>query len=337
MRIVHLVNNLVYGGVQIMAVQKLIDFSLLGHEVALVVFENGPMKKEAIHNGITVKCCKNNDEAKKFITEFKADILHGHSCCGGSEAINIGKEVGMVCGETVHSICSGNKHGNFEIVCSDLLYSLRPQSDLIYWGFNTDRLTPQMSKEHAKEVFHIPQDAYVIARVSRLDGSKLPEQFIEVLSLLDDSVYGIIGGKGEEEDNLKAHAEALKVSHRINFTGASYRVGNMFVAADSIVYPTHDESFCAGVVEPMYQKKPVVCYIRGGMGQHAIHNQTALVGNSPNELAYHVNYLRNNPDIAKSIGEAGFEKCNSLGYWDSVRDAKQHIEVYERELKKIRG
>jgi len=332
MKIMMYVNDLGLGGVQIIAIEKLINFKKLGHEVSLITRENGLASKFLDENSIPLTECKDKESVINTIKEFGPDILHGHSCGGGSEAISFGKELGIVCGETIHSMVPGNKVGDFEVVYNELNSSIRPDSTLIYWGFMTDRITPTMTRDEARDYWEIPKNVYVIGRNGRLDGSKAPKDFIETLKYLPDWVWGLVGGWGPEMDNLQRQASNLGIRERVIFTGARYDVANVIAAMDCVVYPTLDESFCAGVVEPMYQRKPVVCYVRGGMIQHTIHEETALVGNDPGELAKYVAKLIKDTELAAKLGDNAYNKCNQLGYWDAMRDAKEHIELYERHL-----
>jgi len=332
LKIVHFCNSLHLGGVEIMSTQKLIDFKALGHEVTMCTYEDGYASKYLTDADIHIEYCKNREHAIGFIKEFSADIIHGQSCGGGSEGVEVGRQLGIIHGETIHSMAHGSPLGNFEVVYNDINHRNRPGSTLIYWGFNVDRLKPTLTREEARERWGIPKDVYLIARNGRLDGSKAPADFIETLARLPEWVWGLCGGWGPEGDNLMRQAHRLNVLKRLKFTGAQYSVGDTFVGADCIVYPTHDESFCAGVIEPRWQWKPVVCYVRGGMAQHCIHEETCLVGNSPDELASHVTRLIQDTQLAADIGRKGYEICEKHGYWDHMRDAKQHIELYTKVL-----
>jgi len=342
------VNELDYGGVQVIAATRLSDFRKLGHDVLLTYFKDGPVLKILEENGIPHTQVGSDSDLFETVIAFSPDVLHGHTCDQGTRLSpligELRKQIRFVYGETLHSIAKNEPRDDFNVVHTQVAKSLNPHATFIPWGMDTDRLTPTIGYEEYRRKWGIPKGALVIGRNSRLDGSKLPYQFLEVLSILKGMekrenilAYGVLGGEGPERDGLLEYARNLNIAERLTVPGGGYNAGDILSGTDIIVYPTHDESFCAGVVEPMYLRKPVTCYLKGGMGQHVIHGDTALVASDARTLASHVLSLARNPEAAKRMADRAFNLCERLGYWDRMRDSKAHIEMYERSLEGRNG
>lgn len=337
LKILWVVNSMkALGGVEVMTIERLNGFRNLGYEVGLATYTPGELCN-LLDKDIPVHHIANTGvdypHIEDVVDAYGYNILHGHSCGGGADPTKV-KVPGVVVGETIHSPCGGiNPDADFEVVHTDLVHAMRPNSTLIYYGFNLDRLRPTMSKAEYRKKYNIPQETYVIGRCGRLDHSKDPMGFLEVLYRLPN-VWGLMGGTGDAYQDLVDRANYLGISNRLVFTGLELNPGNLFQAIDCMVYPTADEAICASSIEAMFVKTPVVCYIRGGMSQHIIHERTALVGNSPVELSHYVTSIIENLHIGTKLSLNAYNRCDELGYWDFNKDLKLHLELYESCLRK---
>ena len=334
LRVIFCPNEMSFGGVSVYNAELSVQFTKMGHTVLLVTYVPAFWSEWAESEGIEVKVIKHENELYDVAKEFKPDIMFGNSCGGGSFICKIGRDLGIVSGEGIHSLVGGsNEYADFEISTSKVLESMRPKCVGIYNGFNPDRLRITISKEEMRKQIGIPEDAFVIGRHGRITGSKLPEHFVYCLHKLP-GIYGILSGIGDEEDNLKKLSYQLGLNNRLFFTGPTYEIGNIDNAMDVFVYPTLDELACMSVSEAILNNIPVVCYIRGGMGELLIHNETCFVANSPDELAHWVNHIRNNPEEGKRIAGNAKNLAVSRGMHDIRRFAQDHLEVFYKALER---
>jgi glycosyltransferase involved in cell wall biosynthesis len=331
-RIVLFPHGLEMSGVSIYCAELAIQLDKLGHKVLIATLSDGIWGDYLRKHNIPVKVLSQQEELEQVAVEFNADILHGNTCCGGSYACSVARKLGIVGGETIHSCVPGaNPEADFEIATSKILEGIRPKCTTIYNAINPDRVAITIDKATMRRHLGIPEDAFVIGRNGRIDHSKLPVVFIDVLSRIPDA-YGILSGDGPHYDDMIGLSERFGVSDRIRLPGLVYNVGNIINAMDVFVYPTADELSCASILEAALVVVPVVCYIRGGMGEIIVHGSTGLVANSVEELVKHVNDIRADPELGHKLATAAKELVLSKGINNLERFAVEHLQVYEKAI-----
>jgi len=67
------------------------------------------------------------------------------------------------------------------------------------------------------------------------------------------------------------------------------------------------EGFGLTVAEALWKKKPVVASAVGGIPTQVIHKHTGLLAHSVEGTAYQIRFLLSHPDIARRLGEQGYE------------------------------
>lgn len=329
MKVMHVVNELTIGGGAVHIHQLLKDTLALGHEAACATFESGPVASWMRDDNIPVFYMKDEQDLHRVIEHWGPHVLHGHTCGGGAFCCPIAREYEIVGGETIHSMVPGtNCDASFEVVEVVGLHKMRPRSTLIPWAFNPQRFQVKRSREEMSLIWNIPPGVPIIGRNGRLDGSKAPDDFVRTLSRLPGA-YGVLVGGGVEADNLKRLSEELGCADRLRMPGFQTELGDFFNMMDVIVYPTHDESVCAGVHEPLFLQKPVVCYPRGGMAETIIHRKTGLHASNVDELVHWTVYCLANPDAAKALGQAGWRMIQQKHQDNPLLEAQRHLELYQ--------
>lgn len=342
MRLLHVVNELTVGGGAVHLTRHLKDHVGLGHYGACITLEWGPCADELLRAGIEVYLLRSYAELDPILRDSALQgttVAHGHSAGGGSEAYPIARKLqaeGLPClgGGHVHSVVAGSDaHSDFEIAEIELMARLRPGIAIIPWAVPPERVSPSAPKAELRTLFQLPLDAPVIGRNGRLDGSKAPDEFVRCLAQLPEC-WGLLSGWGPEYDALRRLAQSLGCSDRLVMPGMCERPGDVFGACDVIVYPTYDESWCAGVVEPLAAAKPVVCYPVGGMNENVVHGETGLHAHSVPDLVESVRYFLGNPEFARQCGQRGKELLERKGALDPVLEAKRHLELYRKVAKR---
>ena len=77
------------------------------------------------------------------------------------------------------------------------------------------------------------------------------DDFIRILSELDEQWHGVIAGVGADEEMLKTLAGTLGVEHRLHFCGLVDPVISCYHAADILVVTSHFEPFGLMVIEAL--------------------------------------------------------------------------------------
>lgn len=109
----------------------------------------------------------------------------------------------------------------------------------------------------------IPQEAYVIGTVCRLEKIKGIQLLIKAIQKLP--VYLIIVGDGPERASLSALASELEISETIRFLGTRSDVPDLLNTFDLFVLPSYSESFGIVVAEALLTATPVVATRTGGI------------------------------------------------------------------------
>jgi len=140
------------------------------------------------------------------------------------------------------------------------------------------------------------------------------------------SEYWIVG-EGPERSTLAALVRRLKLDDQVRFWGAQPRptVLEMLAACDVLVHPSlHDSGGCV-CLEAMATGKPVVCLDLGGPADMV----TDLTGikvaaNNPEQavadLATAMTVLAANPDLRRTMGDAGRKRVRDEYIWEKKGD-----------------
>lgn len=186
----------------------------------------------------------------------------------------------------------------------------------------------QTDASSLREEIEVPQEAYVIGTVCRLE--KVKGISLLVRAIQDLPVFLIIVGDGPESANLSTLVSELGLSERVRLLGARFDVPDLLTAFDLFVLPSYSESFGIVVAEALLTGTPVVATRTGGIpevtneGQHAY-----LVPPGEEEaLARAITWMMEHPAEAQKQGLKGrgfVRKTFSL----EVVVEKQHV-MYQR-------
>jgi glycosyltransferase involved in cell wall biosynthesis len=138
----------------------------------------------------------------------------------------------------------------------------------IYPGVDLKRFRPAGKKQ--KYLF----------MVSRLTKFKNVSVAIEAMSRIKHKDYKlIIGGDGEEKDNLVALAKKLNLSERVQFVGTvpSEDLARWYAEAKLVIFTSQNEPFGMVPLEALASGTPVIGMNSGGLRETLIHNQNGIL------------------------------------------------------------
>ena len=114
-----------------------------------------------------------------------------------------------------------------------------------------------------RQQLRVPQDAYLIGTVCRLEAVKgLPILLKAVESL---PAYLIIVGEGPQRSHLASIIHTYGLGDRVQLLGSRSDVPELLAAVDLFVLPSYSESFGIAVAEALLAKTPVVATNVGGI------------------------------------------------------------------------
>jgi glycosyltransferase involved in cell wall biosynthesis len=196
---------------------------------------------------------------------------------------------------------------------------------LVADGYNPDKIgviqngivIPEPSDSSARGFFHrefgLPENARLIAVVSRLNPLKGIEYFLEAAAILAarfDDVYFPIVGDGIDPEytaGLKDHAARLGLGRRVIFTG--FRLDISAILPDLLisVLPSLSEGLSNVLLEPMAAGVPVVATNVGGNPEVVEEGVTGILvpPRDPAALADAVGTILENQGLAIRFGASG--------------------------------
>lgn len=172
--------------------------------------------------------------------------------------------------------------------------------------------------EQVLEKFHIPRDKPMITQVSRFDRLKDPVGVIKAYRMAKryvDCQLVLAGGAASDDpegeivlDEVRAEAKDDPDVHILLLPPtSSLEINALQRASTLILQKSVKEGFGLTVSEALWKKKPVIGSAVGGIPAQIIPNFTGVLVYSIEGTAYQIRYLLSHPEIAKKLGEYGYE------------------------------
>jgi glycosyltransferase involved in cell wall biosynthesis len=188
-------------------------------------------------------------------------------------------------------------------------------------GIDLGRFTGRKGGARIRGELGIPAGAPLVAVLSRLDQLKGHEYFLEaaaeVARRVPDARFLVIGDRmtvraGEVVSEhtyragLEEYARRLGLENRVAFTGFRLDVPELLSEIAVSVLPTLSEGLSNTILESMAAGVPVVATAVGGNPEAVEHGVTGLLvpPRDARELAGAIASLLENPDLARTLGEA---------------------------------
>jgi len=164
----------------------------------------------------------------------------------------------------------------------------------------------------------VPQDKPIVTQVSRFDYLKDPIGVFETYKLVKkhfDCRFVYAGGTASDDpegnqvlNELKERADGEEDFQILLLPPFSDLEINALQRASTIVLQKSlREGFGLTVTEALWKGKPVVAGAVGGIPLQIVNNFTGILVHSVEGAAYQIQYLLNNPKVAKKMGEYGRE------------------------------
>ncbi len=189
--------------------------------------------------------------------------------------------------------------------------------------------------------FGIPEDAIVLANISRMERRKGHRFFLEAARGVLDAVesqgldtrpWFVIVGDGPEETNLRAQAQTLGLDERTVFTGYRRDVENMFAICDVVVLTSLWEGLPRVLVQAAAAGKPVVTFACDGAYEVVEDDVNGWVVpmRDVDAIQERLYRLVADVDLRLRMGTAGRDKVNDT--WTVESMVRQIESLYERLL-----
>lgn len=194
---------------------------------------------------------------------------------------------------------------------------------VIYNGVNTERFNPKIDSSILRRQLNIPNDAFIIGMIGRINAIKGQDEFIKIVSCLAkkyENVYGVIVGDafpGQEWRIIKLIEMIDKSGYKENFRYLGYRkdtniLHNLF---DIYMLPSISaDSLPTVVLEAMASKKVVVGYKNGGICEMISDRESGYLEEikKSDKLVEDIIKLIENKDLYNSMADCGFKRLQTM-------------------------
>ena len=181
--------------------------------------------------------------------------------------------------------------------------------EVVYNGIELGRRPQPADRAAARSALQLPNEAFVIGSVGRLDPVKNLGALLEALSLLGGrfpAARAVVVGEGSERQALIDRAHALGVGGVAHFTGHRSDVRALMAAFDVYVNCSTYEGVSLTILEAMATALPVVATAVGGNPEVVVHQETGvLVDERSRSLASAIAMLAVSPGQRQAMGDAG--------------------------------
>ena len=138
----------------------------------------------------------------------------------------------------------------------------------------------QLGRTQARALLNVDDEDFVFGHVGRLSPSKDQHTMISAFGLaaadMPEAKLLIVGG-GRLEQSLKAHAKALGLDERVQFTGKIDRAARLMPGFDVFVLTSKKEGFGRVLLEAMAARLPLLVTAAGGIPE-VVDGLTELCG-----------------------------------------------------------
>lgn len=152
---------------------------------------------------------------------------------------------------------------------------------VIYNGIDNQRITHFNRDQNIRQKYNIPQNAYIVGMVARLDPYKDPFTFLKTAASIckaHQNFYFILVGGGLLLNKILDQVDELNLADRFICTGSRKDVADFIRVMDIVVLTSLLVEGCSNVIlEAMSLGKPVIATNVGGNSELVKHGHTGFL------------------------------------------------------------
>lgn len=330
MKILHLLNDTGYGGVQEAAL-NIIWFTQ--HKPYLYRIKSGALEPYFAERATILGGPDFETYIVQYVKENKIDLIHAH-CPGGSWPTYM-KQAAECCPtvEQVHCVrttCQQEVKGTRRrVVGSQYNYGLQPNKhsvDIIPYPISSWMYQPTKKKKQYK--MHI-------GRLGNITGVKCPTDFIQAARQLKD-IYGsqvhftLAGNSTQQPAHVEDCRRLIRKLDMEAYISLELNVQDKFDLLqqfDIFLYPTMKESYCLSFVEAMFCGLPVVTYDDSANKETVSRGGLTVRPGNIKSLVQATCSLINDPKLRANLGDLGRQIARTrnnprqvASSWDTLYD-----------------
>jgi glycosyltransferase involved in cell wall biosynthesis len=214
---------------------------------------------------------------------------------------------------------------------------------VIYTGLNMSEFQLKESSGDEIEINGKKIKKPIVAMIGRFDRYQKGHQyFIEAARIINEKMpevdFLVVGGAANEEEEkfkkeLEERVKEIGLSEKIIFTGFYPDLIYLLSNVEIVVIPSLYEAPSAVAMEASAMRRPVVASNVGGIPEVIIDGETGFLvpPKYPQAIAEKVIFLLKNPQIAREMGEKGYQRIKDN--FTQERLAREYEKLYEELIK----
>jgi L-malate glycosyltransferase len=214
---------------------------------------------------------------------------------------------------------------------------------VIYTGLNMSEFQLKESSGDEIEINSKKIKKPIVAMIGRFDRYQKGHQyFIEAARIINEKMtevdFLVVGGAANEEEEkfkkeLEERVKEIGLSEKIIFTGFYPDLIYLLSNVEIVVIPSLYEAPSAVAMEASAMRRPVVASNVGGIPEVIIDGETGFLvpPKYPQAIAEKVIFLLKNPQIAREMGEKGYQRIKDN--FTQERLAREYEKLYEELIK----
>lgn len=336
-RIGLLMQSLRTGGLEALVVRLAQAYQTQGYSAEVFAYEEGELREPLEMSGIPVHCIPKPPGYKpsfswklaQLFHKRRLDLVHTHHFGPLLYAAPATLFHSIPLIHTVHSNehLGQNAHrakllfGTFSRFCdrittvneelTDFLKNtceIQPDKVLsIRNGVDADCFHGRYSMNSLREELALPQQAWIVGSVARLEQEKGHIHLINAIPQCDPSMHFVLVGQGRELSGLKERVRELGLEQRVHFLGNRSDIPEILSLFDVFTLPSLREGLPLAMLEAMSSHLPVVGTHVGGVPSLLHQSQGGLCVEpaSPTALARALSELHSHPEQCRQMADSG--------------------------------
>lgn len=336
MKILQVVLNLKYGGLEKLVIQLSEELNKKGFETVIACLqEEGEVAQEARKKGLQIFCLKKKEgfdwplifKLRELISREKIDIVHTHNsgpliygtlaarlsfkpCINTRHSRTEEKISGLIWNLNTYVVCVSDdtqkeilKHNRISLSKIRVIYN---GIDLNAFNFIQDN---GFAHEKRKQV-GLQENSFLIGNIGRLVADKDQETLLKAFRKLVQKKFNgelVIVGDGPLQGHLKKKADDLAIADKVKFLGFRDDIEELLSIFDVYVLSSIREGVSLTLLEAMACHRPIVATKIGGNPEVVIDNQTGYIvpPGFPERIESAVMRLYANKGVAQEMGAMG--------------------------------
>lgn len=201
----------------------------------------------------------------------------------------------------------------------------------IYSGIDIHRFTNEISTNHVRENYNIPQDHILIGTVAAIEDHKDYPNLLKAARIVIDNhnkCTFMAVGDGSLKDDMLQLAKQLSLDGQFIFAGFQSSVGQYLKSFDIFVLASHLEGLGTSILDAQAIGLPVVASNVGGIAEIVQHGVNGLLVPPKNEnaLAKAILHIIQDEDLKRRLSE---NSLRSINRFDIKHTVNSNLKLYE--------